>query len=416
MKKLKKLAAAVVSVALASTMVGCTPTIGGGTSTAMSVDGYDVPSGLFIYYSMQGYSDAEKLLNGQNGDTLELKDIKNAKIDSVDSSDWIQNKATDYCVDFITIIKEFESINGELSPEDIEAAENMAAYYYAQDSLLEENGVSLDTMEEMAQMSYKEQAVFKHYYGFDGTEGCTEEELKDYFDENFARVEYVSISLSDDEGNKLGEDEQRERRKMAENYAKQVNGKSKELDKMLELDNVKEDYEEYLAEQTTTVSGETTVTTTTTTVTTSEGETTTTTTTDPYANEKLLQKVTTTTASESEDGTDSDSTTETAEETEDEKNSRLFSEFVFNDLPLGEAKVYDYSDDTIYVVIRADLRERMTEDDYWSEDYISNLQSIRYYDTFIDMLDKKSEQLVVDKNDKAYRRYEPFKLTLEKES
>ncbi len=413
MKKYKKITAAAVSIALAATMTGCTPTIGGGTSTAMTVDNYDVPAGLFIYYTMQGYTEAVNLLKEQRGSEPELKDVKNSTIDSVDSTDWIQNKATDYCVDFVTIVKEFDTIGGELSQEDIESAESMAAYYFAQDSRLDKNGVSLDTMEKMAQMTYKEKAVFKHYYGYDGTEGCTEEELKDYFDENFARVKYVSISLADDEGNALSEDEQRERRKMAEKYAQQVNKKTDDLDKMHELDAVKEDYDEYLAKQTTTAEGETTATTTTTTTTTAENATTTTV--NPYENEQLLQKVTTTTAADSEAGTMDNSTTETAEETDSDKDSRLFSEFVFNELEMGKAEVYDYNDDTIYIVLRADLRERMTEDDYWSENYQDSLLEMRYYDTFIDMLDKKSEQLSVEKNSKAFRRYEPFDLVLEKQ-
>ncbi len=412
MKRLKKTAVSAVSIALAATMVGCTPTIGNGTSTAMTVDGYDVPAGLFIYYTMQGYSEAADVLKGQNSTEPEVKEVKNTTIDDLDATDWIQNKATDYCVDYITVIKEFEEIGGELSQEDIESAEDMAAYYFSQDARLDKNGVSLDTMEKMAQMSYKEQAVFKYYYGYDGTEGCSEEELKDYFDENFARVKYVSISLADSEGEELGEDEQRELRKMAEKYAQQVNRKSGDLNRMHELDAVQKEYDEYLAQQTTTAEGETTATTTTTTTTTAE--TTATTTTNPYENERLLQKVTTTTA-DSETGTMDNSTTETAEETDSEKASRLFSEFVFNELEMGKAEVYDYDENTIYIVLRADLRERMTEDDYWSEDYQNSLLEMKYYDTFVDMLDAKSEQLSVEKNTKAFRRYEPFDLVLEKE-
>ncbi len=414
MKKFKKITAAAVSVAIASTLFGCTPSYGSGSTSAMSIDGYDVPAGLFIYYSMQGYTEASNLLNEQNSTTLKVKDVKNSKIDSLDSTDWIQNKATDYCLDFVTIQKEFEAIGGELDPKDIDEAEKMAAYYYVQDSRLDENGVSLDTMEKMAQMTYMEKAVFNYYYGFEGSEGCSEEELKDYFDENYARIKYLEISLADSEGNQLGEDEQRELRKMAEKYAKQINAKSGEIQRIQEFETVKENYDEYVSAQTTTSEGATTTTTTTTTMTTSSGETTTTTTTNPYANERLLQKATTTTTnSEESENSTVDTQTETAE-TDDEKNTRLFNEFVFNELPLGEAQVYDYSDKMIYVVIRGDLRERMTEDDYWSEDYISNLQSMKYYEDFVALLDEKAQKLTVEKNSKAYRRYEPFKLVLEK--
>jgi hypothetical protein len=55
----------------------------------------------------------------------------------------------------------------------------------------------------------------------------------------------------------------------------------------------------------------------------------------------------------------------------------------------------------------------MTEDDYWSEDYIANIQSVKYYDEFIKFLDEKTNVLEIEKNKSAYRRYEPFKLELD---
>lgn len=410
MRSLKKITAALTAVSIASALAGCTPSIGSGTKNALTVGNYEIPAGMFIYYSMQGYSEAANVLQTNNGSAPELKDVRNAKIDEIDSTDWIQNKATEYCIAYAGIQNEFDAIGGELSQEDKDSAMEMAEYYFAQDSRLDANGVSLETMQKMAESTFKEQEIFKYYYGFDGEKGCSEDELKDYFDENFARVKYVSISLLDDEGEKVSPDKERELRNMAEKYAKQINGKSGELNKMHEMDAVSEDYDEYVAAHTTTAEGEEAVTTTTTTTTAAPDETTTTTTTNPYENERLIQKQTTTSAEES---TETDSETEAAEETDDAKNTRLFNEFLFNDLPLGEAKVYEYSEDTIYVVMRADLRERMTEDDYWSENYIESLQSMRYYDEFTDFLDEKSKALVIEKNKSAYRRYAPFKLELE---
>lgn len=413
MRSLKKITAAVTAVSIASALAGCTPSIGSGTKNALTVGNYEIPAGMFIYYSMQGYSEAANVLETNNGSAPELKDVRNAKIDEIDSTDWIQNKATEYCIAYAGIQHEFDAIGGELSHEDKESAYDMAEYYYAQDSRLDVNGVSLDTMIKMAESTFKEQEIFKYYYGFEGDRGCSEDELKDYFDENFARVKYVSISLLDDEGEKVAPDKERELRNMAEKYAKQINGRSGELNKMHEMDAVSEAYDEYVAANTTTAEDEEAVTTTTTTTTAASDETTTTTTTNPYENERLIQKQTTTSA---EEASDSDSETETAEETDAAKNTRLFNEFLFNDLPLGEAKVYEYSEDTIYVVMRADLRERMTEDDYWSENYIESLQSMRYYDEFTDFLDEKSKALVIEKNKSAYRRYAPFKLQLEAQS
>lgn len=415
MKSKKKYGTAALCLSLSAALAGCTPSIGGNTASALTVDGYEVPAGMFIYYTIQGYNEAANIVANQNGGAeVKTKDVRNSNIDSISSTDWIQNKATEYCVDFANIQREYDAIGSELTQEEKDEAADMAAYYYNMNPMLAENGVSLDSMLKMAENTYKEQAVFEYYYGFDGTDGCTEEELKDYFDENYARIKYVTIKLTDDEGEKVSADVERKLRNMADSYAKQINSKSSELDKMLEVNAVQESYEEYVASQTTAAYEDEAVTTTTTTTTAAPDETTTAATTNPYDSERLIQKNVTTAAVE--DAGTMDSTTESAEETDDEKNTRLFNEFVFNELPLGEAKVYEYSDDTIYVVIRGDLRERMTEDDYWSENYISSLQSQRYYESFTEKLDAKAEQLTVEKNKSAYRRYEPFKLVLENEA
>lgn len=405
MKNLKKIAAAAVSVALSATTFGCTPSIGGGTTTSLTIDGYEVPSGLFVYYTLQSYSEASSQIS-PDGVMPSVNDVKKAQIEGLDAADWIQDKATEYCRDFVAISKEFDAIGAELTSEEKDEAADIAEYYYSLDSRLEENGISLDTMKLMAENSYKEQKIFEHYYGFEGEKGCSEDELKDYFDENFARVKYVSISLLDDEGNELPEDEQRALRKKAEGYVHQINDKAREIDKMHEMDAVQEDYNEYVAAQTTAAEDEVSPETTTTTTTEESEETTTT---DPYANERVVQRNTTTTksADSAEDGT----TTTAAEGTV--TDDYKYKEFIFNELELNKATIYDYNDTTIYVILRGDLRERMTEDDYWSEDYIQNLQSMRYYNEYVDFLDSKAKALEITKNKSAYRRYAPFKLQLE---
>ena len=113
MNNLRKIAAAGLSVALSASMIGCTPAIGAGSKTAMSVDGYDVPAGLFIYYTLQSYSEAASQLQQKNGTEPSVDDVKSTNIEEQDSTDWIQNKATKYCKDFVAVQKEFELIGGE---------------------------------------------------------------------------------------------------------------------------------------------------------------------------------------------------------------------------------------------------------------------------------------------------------------
>ncbi len=404
MKTMKKITAVTAALTVASSLAGCSPSIGGGSQKAATIGGQEIPAGVFIYYTLQAYSEASSIIQGDSETAPEADEIRNANIDEIDSTSWIQNKATEYCMDYAGLVTEFEAIGGELSAADKDEAAEMAEYYYSMDPRLAANGVSLDSMKAIAESTYMETEIFKYHYGFDGEKGCSEDELKDYVDDNFARIKYVSISLKDQNGEKVDAAKEKELRKMADDYVKQVNAKTGDLKKMHEMDAVSEDYDEYVAANTTTAVGETTTTTTTTTTVDN-----TTTTTDPYANERLIQKATTTTAAAS---TGTETTTETAEESETDKNTRLFNEYVFNDLKAGKAEVYEFSEDTIYVVLRADLRERMTEDDYWSEDYIAQFQSVKYYDEYIKYLDEKTNALETERNKAAYRRYEPFKLEL----
>ena len=51
MNKIKKIAAGLTAFSVAATMAACSaPAIGSGTSEAVTIDGYEVKSGVFILY------------------------------------------------------------------------------------------------------------------------------------------------------------------------------------------------------------------------------------------------------------------------------------------------------------------------------------------------------------------------------
>lgn len=423
MMKFNKLVAAAASFALAVTAVGCTPTIGKGTEMAMTADGYDISSGLFIFYTIRAYQDAADIIAEQNGTEPTVKEVKASHIDNLEAEDWIQDKATEYCMNIAAVEKEFEKIGGELTSDELKEIDQMADQRVDSDGtdIYSKNGVGKDSIRTIikatgsgnnyfGEYEYMQKAIFDHYYGFEGEKGCTEDELKDYFDENFARVKYISINLADEEGEPLSDDDKRALRRKAEEYVREVNAETDNMEKMYKMNEMQEDYDEYISTQTTASGDEETATTTTTTTTAGTDSTQTTTTTDPYENERLVQRYTTTTADETED--DSAVTTTTAEETDEEKADREYKQFVFEKLEMNKATLYEYDENTLYVVIRGDLRERMTEDDFWSEDYIYSLQLLRYNDDFMDYMEGLAENMIPEKNNSSFKRYAPFKLDL----
>ncbi len=415
MNKIKKIVAALTSFSLAATMASCTPTIGAGSASAVTIDGYKVNAGIFIFYTISAYYEASNIVGEDSAQAPTIEDVKNAHIDNLEASEWIQNKATDYCASFVAVEKEFENINAELTDEEIDSVESNVDTY-TEYEIYKENGIGEDSIRAILQSEYKRQHVFDYYYGFEGEKGMSEEELKDYFDDNFARVKYVSMSYLDPDGNEMDEAGKKEVRDLAEDYADEINSKSSVEDKLYAVNDAQEEYDEYVEELQAELATEATdaegnVVTTTTAVTTTVNETTTTTTTNPHENERILQKQTTAATDENQE----QATETTTEPSATVKSQQNLNKFVFEELTdYNKAVVFDdEANDAIYVVIRADLRERMTDDDLWTEDYISSLQNLNYNEDFGKYIEELADSYSLDKNNSAYRRYKPFKLVLE---
>lgn len=416
MKKTKKFTAAALSFALAVVSAGCSApdavTIGNNTKTAANIDGYEVPAGVFIAYELVAYDNAASQYYYSTNTEPKPNDVKKFHIEGTDAETWIQEQATEQCRQFVAIEKEFEKINGSLSDEEQkEIDESIKAMPEDTRDYYDENGISEESLKKIAAVSYKRDYIFEHYYGIGGPNGCTEDELREYYIENNARVKYIEIKTADSAGTAYDQDTIHDLDKMADDFVKQINDEKDNEAKLAKMDELKEEYEEYAATLTTTVSGSTAPATTTTTTTTAASDvTTTTTTTDPHANEKIVAKITTTTVSKDEEPT----TTEPVEKTDAEKAAEALDTKIFgSDMPLYTAEKYQYDDNTIYVIIKADIEERMNDEDMWTEDLKDQLLAQRYFTNFADWITEVYEGYSVEKNKSAYKRYAPFKLELE---
>ena len=123
MNKFNRFAAAAAAFALAAASASCASpeaiTIGKNAQTALTVDGYDVPAGVFIYNEISAYQSAVYDLYMKNGKEPTLEEVKKASFEELDSTDWIQSNATDACKDFVANEKEFEKIGGALTNEEL---------------------------------------------------------------------------------------------------------------------------------------------------------------------------------------------------------------------------------------------------------------------------------------------------------
>ncbi|MBR3666502.1 MAG: hypothetical protein IKN66_05020 [Ruminococcus sp.] len=421
MNKFNKFAAAAAAFALAVTSAGCGApeaiTIGKGTQTALTIDGYDIPAGVFIYNEITAYNNAAYELYAKNNTEPSLEDVKNATIEDMSATDWIQNKAVEACKDFVANEKEFEKIGETLSAEELDNIKKLVSSN-SSNEMFTENGIGEESLRKIIENSYKQEAIFKHYYGIGGEKGCTEDELKEYFQDKTTRLKYFTINLLDQNGEKYSDEEIRTLNKMADQYVKDINAEKTDKAKLAKIDECEEEYNEYAAKlaeeaakKAAEEAGETYTTTTTTTTTAAKDATTTTTTTDPYEKEITMTKYTTTTADESAPVT----TTASAEAEASLKAFRDYNTYIFDKLDCYKAEKYQYDENTIYVIIKADIKERMTEDDLWSEENVEALISERYYSEFTDMMKSIAEGYDSNRNSSAFRKFSPFKLKLETE-
>ncbi len=471
MINVKKIAATVVAAATAAVFAGCT--IGSATAYPLTIDGVKIKAGIYIYYSYAAYSEAVSTIQEQNSDldTTDEKVMKEQTIDGKDTLTWIQDKTIEYCEQYVAIQKDFEANGLELTDEETSTVEDyIDSAWESNGEVFEKNGISEESVKEILLSTYKSSDLFLFYYGVDGDKGVTEDELKDYYEENDARVRYIQIDLKDGNGDLLKDDGKEEMKEMVEGYLERLEKLEGDEDALNEeMDAIQEEYNAYVTSVSEEAAAATATSETdedgneiaaTTTTTTTTATTTTTTTGDTDETEETVTRTTMTDesadsdAEDEEDAEDTDETetavTTVADEDADEEEteetttttapyasesiitkvstdedtdesditytpSKKAYEAIFNDAEIGVPIMVE-DEEAYYLILRFDITDRMTDDDLWTEDDIENVVSRKYSDTFDDDLDAMCAALSLERNESAIKKYDPFKIDFSSDS
>jgi hypothetical protein len=238
----KKIAALLASLVVVFSASGC----GTGKNTAWSAryENYETTAGIFIYYEMSAYYQALNQAKGENAelDTSDTKALKSTQIDGKDMLTWIQDEATENLRKYLAVQAEFDNRGLELSADDIstinEAVKTNWEYY---GSYYEQNGIGKESFTKITELSYKSSALFESYYAEGGTDEVPTDDIKEYYDENYARVKFIEMDLTDTDGNELDDDAKEERKKLAEDYIKRANNGE-------DFNSLADEYNQYLEE------------------------------------------------------------------------------------------------------------------------------------------------------------------------
>lgn len=362
------------------------------TSWALKANGENINAGIYIYYTILAYNQAQSKLDAAASansssssssssakttqTTAETKFFE-ASIDGKDVKTWIKDTATESVEDFIAVEKKFDELGLSLSDEQKNAINQALDYSWSQNSkFFEKNGIGKDSLKQIIRNNYKRDMVFDSYYAKGGSEEVPQDEINKYYNENNARVKYIAIQLKDGEGNLFKSADKAKAMEMAKDYQSRATKEN--------FDDLIKEYNDYYAKvvaeakKDSSSSSSSSSSESSSSSTSSETEEK-----DPYANEHILQKG-------------------------GSIPSKDVCNEIFEKCKVGETTIIE-DDEVYYVVQRLDLLERT---DLLESNYESILYELKE-DDFNQKMKEYAKTITFVKNEDAYNRYDPEKLKLD---
>lgn len=187
-------------------LVGCMVLAAGcsgqDTTWAYQVGEQQLPTGVYVYYQMNGTSNAQQALQDANADNEDYtlpethEELLKLEIDGQSVEEYITAEAQALVKEHFAIEQEFAARELTLSEDELAYAESTAASAYEQNAeLFEDNGISESSLCLIVENDLKRQALFNDLYGEDGEMAADEEELKEYFLTNYAKVDMMLYSV-----------------------------------------------------------------------------------------------------------------------------------------------------------------------------------------------------------------------------
>lgn len=215
MRRIKRAVAAALVSALALSFTACS---GDTTWAAKTNDEVSITSGVYLTYLISAYSQAQNTLNAS------ASTMWDQKIEEKDTATWITDKAVSMCKNHIAASLLFDELGLTLSEDDQKVIQNNIATFLEQNgTVYANNGAAEKSIRQVLTVSYKSDMIFDYYYSETGLEPVSEEQIRDYFYENYALIRYTSRSKLDSSGNTLSEETLKATREELDGYVTQLN-------------------------------------------------------------------------------------------------------------------------------------------------------------------------------------------------
>lgn len=273
MKSNVKIVSFVLAVLMCLTAVfavGCAPTSLNKEWAYKTADN-ELAIGVYIYSLNLAYSQAQSFASEQiddystaNSDWLD-KEIEDEDGNKQVAKDWIKDQADKMCKNYLVIDEQLAKNDIELSTDDTANAEEQAETYWnvgqyasygyvmPMSEDLEPYGISLESFTYATTLySTKYSKLFDSVYGKGGTKEVSDNELTDFFTENYVDYSYFTVNLyestADESGaskdKALSDEDAKKLTDELDGYAKDINkgaSYSDVIEKYMENNNLESD-------------------------------------------------------------------------------------------------------------------------------------------------------------------------------
>ena len=214
MNVVKKGLAFGMALMMAGSMAACA---GGDTTWAAKAGDLTVPAGVYISQVMNAYYTVAAEL------PQDTKDPLKEQIDGVLASDKMISDAKANLNKFIAVEQKFNELGLTMSDADTTLVNQMAdSYWQYLGEGYQANGFSKDSYVMMTANDQKRQLIFNAIYGEGGSEAVPEQELKDKFYNDFAKIILIPLNFSQSEDAEQKESDNKKAREIVDKYLKQA--------------------------------------------------------------------------------------------------------------------------------------------------------------------------------------------------
>ena len=203
-------------------------------------EGVNFPDGIYKYYLRESYKKAEELLQDdvsdlESGAAESPKPLSEREIEGLRFNDWVRKETVESCKDLLAIEHIFKEENLSLTEQERnEITKTLNDLWTALSGTFEKFSISKeDVRRACVEFDVKYKKVFNYYYARDGKKKVTDDEILDYYKNNyvnystFTKYAFVSSKTEENEDRGVTKEQIDDARNQVVEYVKAINSGEK---------------------------------------------------------------------------------------------------------------------------------------------------------------------------------------------